>query len=91
MSDTYLFLHVCSTYSLLICLCFLGLSLPYFNATDIQWKSTIKDTIGDLHFVFYRVVSLTEGLCVIRSIDNQYYLCMYAHDDSGKRQLLAGR
>ena len=46
----------------------------------IQWNPTIKDTIGDLHFVLYRGVSLTEGLCVIHFIDHQYYLCMYAHD-----------
>ena len=43
----------------------------------IQWSFTIKDTMGDLHFVLYRgVVSLTKGLCVIHFIDHQYYLCI---------------
>ena len=31
----------------------------------IQWNPAIKDTIGDLHFVHYGGVSLTEGLYVI--------------------------
>ena len=55
---------------------------------ELEWNSAIKDTIGDLHFVLYRVVSLTEGLCVFRFIDHQYYLCMYAHDGMAQEKLL---
>ena len=54
----------------------------------VQWNPAIKDTIGDLHFVLYRGVSLTEGLCVIHFIDHQYYLCMYARDGTGKKSLM---
>ena len=45
----------------------------------------MKDSVGGLHtLVLYGGVSLTEGLCLIHFFDHQYYLCMYAHDGTGK-------
>ena len=43
------------------------------NTVEPRYKGHHR---GPLH----RGVSVTEGLCVTRFIDYQYYVCMYAHD-----------
>ena len=77
---TYVHVYTCICLQLYNYVCIYLVLLAILRVPSqiyIQWNPPIKDTIRDLHFVLYRGVSLTEGLCIIGIIDHQCYLCMY--------------